>query len=154
MLTVQVPTMNSPVDAAAWVTEFIHALPEELRPVHRSVVPSSESSDDGETLEEALERFRNNWPKYADRFMHVHEGMVELGFVVEWTGSRNYIAYSHPRTRYHFIEMNSSTVYFPSQRMKGKVLGARDFVTKAASVRLDGDEQVEFVLQMARDELT
>ncbi len=53
----------------------------------------------------------------------------------------------------HFVEMNSSTVYFPAQRMIEKVVGARDFVTKSGSVRLDGDEQVAFVLQMASEEL-
>ena len=36
---------------------------------------------------------------------------------------------------------------------EGQVIGSRDFVTKPGSVPLDGDEQIEFVLQVARDEL-
>ena len=37
---------------------------------------------------------------------------------------------------------------------QAKVIGMRDFVTPAGSVRLDGEDQVNFILQMARDEMS
>jgi hypothetical protein len=159
MLTIHIPTPTDPEEAAAWVTTFIRALPAELRPAGVPSTPTTTSPVTGrppaeETLEEALDRFRNNWPKYADRFMQVHEGLVEIGYTPEWRGSRTYIAYLYPKTGRHFIEMNSSTVYFSAQLMKDKVIGSGDFVRKAGSVCLDGDEEVEFVLQVARGELS
>ena len=160
MLTIQIPTPQDPEEAAAWVTKFVQALPEGLWPTTPASTatatldrPAGSGPDGEETLDDALVRFQGNWQRYAGRFMRVHEGLVAIGFQPEWRGSRNYIAYVHPKTGRHFIEMNSSTVYFPAQAKKDEVVGSRDFVTKAGSVRLDGDAQVEFVLEVAEGEL-
>jgi hypothetical protein len=162
MFTLTVTLDDDPARVAEWLATFNQHFKEGQHPERDAADGdgSTQPAPDAE-LEAELERFRQNWPRYRDRFDQVHEGLVALGYLPVLpqkrrpTSVRAYIAYHLPSGERVF-ENNSSTAYIAGTERRERLRGTHDWLREsdqALAVQFDTPEKAEFVLDLARAEL-
>jgi hypothetical protein len=162
MFSLNVTLDDDPIRVADWLTTFHH----HFEPARPSQSPDAEvavvaHAEDGPELESELERFRQNWPRYRDRFDQVHKGLLALGYRPvlpqkrKPTSVRGYIAYHLPNGERMF-ENNSSTAYITGTERYERLRGTHEWIRDSGqllSVQFTTPEKAEFILDLARAEL-
>lgn len=164
MLTLNVTLKDDPVQAAEWVATFHEHSSAAGATLHqedaaeRAGLPADREDRE---LQTELERFRQNWPAYSKRFSRLHEGLVAMGYRPvlptkrKPTSVRSYIAYHLPGGQ-RVLENNSSTAYFVGTERRSRLRNSHEWLKDSGqnvSVHFDTVEKVDFILQLAREEM-
>ncbi len=168
MFRLQVSLEDDPTEVAGWLNTFMRhyegaAIDPSRTPATQAFEAPADSHVDQnqDELASELARFRSNWPAYSERFMRVHDGLVDMGYVPvlpqkrKPTNVRNYIAYCLP-TGQRVMENNSSTAYFVGTERYQRMLGTHEWLKESGqnlSVHFDTDEKVDFILELAKGEM-
>ena len=158
MFTLKVMLDDDPVRVADWLATFQQHFDETSRAAE-SIVEAVETDAE---LHAELERFRQNWPRYRERFDQPHDGLVALGYrpvlpkKLKPTSVRAYIAYHKPSGERVF-ENNSSTSYIAGTERRERLRGSHEWLIDSGqtlSVQFDTAEKVEYLLDLATAELS
>jgi len=148
MFTLKVTLDDDPVRVADWLATFQQQFDETSRAAE-SIVEAVETDAE---LHAELERFRQNWPRYRERFDQLHDGLVALGYrpvlpkKLKPTSVRAYIAYHKPSGERVF-ENNSSTSYIAGTERRERLRGSHEWLIDSGqrlSVQFDTAEKVEY----------
>ncbi len=155
MLTLNVTIEDDPVQAAEWLATFREHSSDDKE------LASQPADGEDRELQIELERFRQNWPAYSKRFSRLHDGLVTMGYRPilptkrKPTSVRSYIAYQLPRGQ-RVLENNSSTAYFVGTERQSRLRGSHEWLKDSGqnvSVHFDTEEKLDFILEVARQEM-